>query len=563
VTARRRPPPLLLVKTLAVTFATAAVLLLAVFVVVNVSVRDQVRQSVITNLESSQRIFAAIETRRQRELSEQVAALAESPRLKAAVDTYAAESKTNNDAAVREQWLTTIRRQLEEVAGRIESDAIVLADVRHRTLAAAGRLADRWPTGRPIGITPGADRDRVDGIVRTGGTVFRVVSVPFELDEVPIGTLYLATGLDQRYAQELGTLAGAQTAILGDGLLIASTLPPASAKAFEAAVTSTHPATGIITLNGESHAFRRLVDVGGTSFYALASIDESSRAATRAAQQRLLMIAVGATLLALAASFWLARMITEPIGRLSASLAHMAAARDVSVRLALTGSSREIDALTETFNALMSSVALAEDQTQAAYTGAIRALATALDARDPYTAGHSERVSVLSVAIGRSLRLRDEEIEVIRLGALLHDIGKIGVPDAVLLKPTALTPAEFDIIKQHPGAGARILQSVPFLIPHLPIVELHHERPDGRGYPHGLRGDEIPIAAHIVHVADAYDAITSARAYRGARPSGEALQELWRFAGTGFHAEAVGALATVLPGVISETGEILLETVHA
>ena len=373
----------------------------------------------------------------------------------------------------------------------------------------------------------------------------------------------LATGLDERYAQDLGTLAGAQTAILGDGLLIASTLPPASAKQFEAAVAGTRPATGIVTLSGESHAFRRLVDVGGASFYALASIDESSRAATRTAQERLLMIAVGATLLALAASFWLARMITEPIGRLSASLARMAASRDVSARLALTGSSREIDALTETFNALMSSVSLAEDQTQAAYTGAIRALAAALDARDPYTAGHSERVSVLSVAIGRSLRLRDEEIEVIRLGALLHDIGKIGVPDAVLLKPTALTLAEFDIIKQHPGAGARILQSVPFLIPHLPIVELHHERPDGRGYPHGLRGDEIPIAAHIVHVADAYDAMTSARAYRGARPSGEALQELWRFAGTGFHAEAVGALATVLPGVISETGEILLESAHA
>jgi hypothetical protein len=563
VTAGRRPPPLLLIKTLGVTFATAAVLLIAVFVVVMVSVRDQVRQAVVTNLESSQRIFAAIETRRQRELSEQVAALAESPRLKAAVDTYAAESKTNSDDVVREQWLTTIRRQLEEVAGRIESDAIVLTDLRHRTLAAAGRLADRWPRDRQVSITPGGDRDRVDGIVRMGGTMFRVVSVPFELDEVPIGTLYLATGLDQRYAQDLGTLAGARTAILGDGLLIASTLSPASAKEFEAAAGSTHPAAGIITLNGESHAYRRLVNVGGTSFYALASIDESSRAATRSAQQSLLMIALGATLLALAASFWLARMITEPIGRLSASLAHMAASRDVSARLALTGSSREIDALTETFNALMSSVALAEDQTQAAYTGAIRALATALDARDPYTAGHSERVSVLSVAIGRSLRLRDEEIEVIRLGALLHDIGKIGVPDAVLLKPTALTPAEFDIIKQHPGAGARILQSVPFLTPHLPIVELHHERPDGRGYPHGLRGDEIPIAAHIVHVADAYDAITSARAYRAARPSGEALQELWRFAGTGFHAEAVGALATVLPGVISETGEILLETAHA
>jgi putative nucleotidyltransferase with HDIG domain len=256
-------------------------------------------------------------------------------------------------------------------------------------------------------------------------------------------------------------------------------------------------------------------------------------------------------------------MITKPIGHLSASLQRMAATREVAGGLTLTGSSLEIDMLTDTFNALIASVTAAEDQTQGAYTGAIRALAMALDARDPYTAGHSERVSVLSVAIGRSLRLRDEEIEIIRLGALLHDIGKIGVPDAVLLKPTALTPAEFDIIKQHPGAGARILQSVPFLAPHIPIVELHHERPDGKGYPHGLRGDEIPIAAHIVHVADAYDAMTTARAYRGARHPAAALQELWHFAGTGFHAEAVGALATVLPGVISLKGEVVLESTHA
>ena len=96
----------------------------------------------------------------------------------------------------------------------------------------------------------------------------------------------------------------------------------------------------------------------------------------------------------------------------------------------------------------------------------------------------------------------------LRLGALLHDIGKIGVSDAVLRKPGALTPEEFEVIKQHPGVGARILRSVHFLAPHLPIVELHHERPDGKGYPHRLRGDEIPLLARIVHVADAFDAMT-------------------------------------------------------
>ncbi len=110
----------------------------------------------------------------------------------------------------------------------------------------------------------------------------------------------------------------------------------------------------------------------------------------------------------------------------------------------LAGSSRELDALTDTFNELMASVAAAEAQTEAAYTGAIRALAAALDARDPYTAGHSDRVSVLSVAIGRQLGLRPADLDVLRLGALLHDIGKIGVSDDVLRKPAPLTSSEFD-----------------------------------------------------------------------------------------------------------------------
>ena len=239
----------------------------------------------------------------------------------------------------------------------------------------------------------------------------------------------------------------------------------------------------------------------------------------------------------------------------------MAASHDVSARLPVTGSSRELDTLTETFNALMASVAQAEAQTQAAYTGAIRALATALDARDPYTAGHSDRVSALSVAICKQLNLPPRDVEIVRLGALLHDIGKIGVPDDVLRKPGALTAAEFNIIKQHPVIGARMLRSVPFLVPHIPIVELHHERPDGQGYPKGLRGDEIPLDARIVHVADAYDAMTSARAYRTARPSAEALRELWRCAGTQFHAEIVAALANALPGVTSDVTHAVLEQV--
>jgi putative nucleotidyltransferase with HDIG domain len=139
------------------------------------------------------------------------------------------------------------------------------------------------------------------------------------------------------------------------------------------------------------------------------------------------------------------------------------------------------------------------------------------------------------------MRLDNEQLEVLRLGALLHDIGKIGIRDNVLTKAGPLTAEEFAIIKTHPTLGAHILRQVPFLTRHLPIVELHHERPDGRGYPHGLLGQASPLLARIVHVADAFDAMTSARAYRPAQTPVTAIAELWRYAGSQFDAEIVEA----------------------
>ena len=131
---------------------------------------------------------------------------------------------------------------------------------------------------------------------------------------------------------------------------------------------------------------------------------------------------------------------------------------------------------------------------------------------------------------------------------MLHDIGKIGLSDEILRKPAALTADEFEQIKGHPSLGARILRLVPFLAPHLPIVELHHERPDGQGYPFGLRGADIPLGAHIVHVADAFDAMTSARAYRPAEGAVEAIAELRRHAvQIELHLASVDALEAAVP----------------
>ncbi len=555
-----RRPPRLLFRTLAVTFLTVAALLVVVFVAVTMMVRNQVRQAVVANLESSQRMFSAMETRRQHEMQAQAATVADSPTLVAALDTIQIESRSRQVDANREA-IETIDRELRKVASRIEADALVLVDARGATIAATGRFADRWPRGRVVSITDRGDRGSFDGITRVGDTLFRIVAVPLQLPDALVGTLYVTTALNRGFAEELGRLSATRTVVISDEVVIATTLTDRQARQFESAVAMAKPFEGILALAGDSHAFRRLFAVGDTVFYALSSVDESSRSAMREAMNSLAAVGAVALGLALAGSFALARLLTEPVDRLSTSLAAMAAAHDAARPLPLTGSSREIDALTSTFNTLLASVAQAEAETEAAYTGAIRALATALDARDPYTAGHSERVSVLSVAIGRSLGLPPDDLEVLRLGALLHDIGKIGVPDRILMKPGALTDAEFASIRQHPVLGARILRSVPFLSRHIPIVELHHERPDGRGYPLGLRGDDIPLAARIVHVADAYDAITSARAYRAARPPSAALHELWRAAGTEFHAEVVGALANALPGVTSESHHATLEHV--
>ena len=251
--------------------------------------------------------------------------------------------------------------------------------------------------------------------------------------------------------------------------------------------------------------------------------------------------------LAVLGSVWLARTLTQPIDHFSRSLTAMTTGERPREAVVPSGTSRELDQLTNAFNSLLSSVAAAEAEAEATYLGAVRALAAALDARDPYTAGHSERVSTFAVAMADELKLDAEARETLRLGALLHDIGKIGVPDEILRKAGALTAAEFESIKEHPSAGARILRSIPFLSPHIPIVELHHERPDGRGYPYGLRGDDIPLAARIVHVADAFDAMTSARAYRSGRLPVEAVAELRRCIGTDFDGPAVEALIAALP----------------
>ncbi len=186
-------------------------------------------------------------------------------------------------------------------------------------------------------------------------------------------------------------------------------------------------------------------------------------------------------------------------------------------------------------------LAEANQQLKDAYYGTIESLRLAVDAKDSYTAGHSDRVSYYSVLIGRQLGLSEDDIEILRQGALFHDVGKIGIPDAILQKPGKLTDDEYDDIKNHPSIGAKILGPAKIFEPFIPIVLHHHERYDGRGYPGALKGDEIPFMARIVCVADSFDAMTSDRAYRPRFTVVKALEEMENCKGTQFDPEMVDA----------------------
>jgi diguanylate cyclase (GGDEF)-like protein/putative nucleotidyltransferase with HDIG domain len=186
------------------------------------------------------------------------------------------------------------------------------------------------------------------------------------------------------------------------------------------------------------------------------------------------------------------------------------------------------------------------------YLATIKSLALAIDAKDAYTHQHILRVQRYAVAIAKELGLTGDALEGVNTGALLHDIGKLGVPEYVLLKPGKLTEEEFAKIREHPRIGADILADIPFPWPVLPGVKYHHEKWNGAGYPEGLKGDEIPLQARVLAVADVYDALTSNRAYRGAWTHERAVELIRRDSGSHFDPEVAEAFLRVIDGVVAE-----------
>lgn len=271
-------------------------------------------------------------------------------------------------------------------------------------------------------------------------------------------------------------------------------------------------------------------------------------------RQRTLIMTIIVALVVIVAGLVFARGISQPIELLAAG-ARAIATGDFTRRLALSAPSREIGQLAEDFNRMsehlqqrLRELKESAERNRRLFLGSVKSLAAAIDGKDPYTRGHSERVRLYSVVIAEAMRLPAAEIEKISISAMLHDVGKIGIEDRILRKPASLTGPEFEIMKKHPSIGAMIMSENPEMAEYLPGMHMHHETLDGKGYPQGLKGDEIPLMARIVSVADCFDAMTTNRPYQRAMTFEAAIERINVFVGTRYDGRVVKALETAIRG---------------
>lgn len=291
------------------------------------------------------------------------------------------------------------------------------------------------------------------------------------------------------------------------------------------------------------------VSFGKGSKFGVITMQDERNALASVAEMRVQtwIISLAFACFALIAGVLGARFLTAPLLHL-VSAAKKIAAGDFTSRIE-TKNITEIGTLGRTFNVMtdkieeqIANLARAAAENRELFVGTVKALSAAIDGKDKYTRGHSERVARISVAIGKRLGMPAEELETLRISALLHDIGKIAIDDSILKKPAALTDAEYEIMKTHPQRGYKIMSQIPAMKDFLPGMYMHHEMVNGKGYPQGLTDEQIPVQGKIVSVADTFDAMTIDRPYQKALPLEKALELISGFVGTRYDAKVVAAL---------------------
>lgn len=519
-------------------FIPMALTLVVSFVVINKAVEGQIKERLRTSMRENEAVLSEREAEHGRSSARVLDALVGNPSLSATVGLLR-EIRTPD---TRSQALDTIALRIRTIAESLDYDLLLLAD----------------PQGVPVLGLIGGDRSRLDfdldpvtrvssSLLRVSGTLYEIVSAPVHLADENLGTLVLGRQFDIRAWSDFG-----HTTLIENDRILQTTFSPQRAEEALASMRLECREPGQdceIEVGGQMYLAlpierRSLED--GTELISFQSVDVAASEVTRSVASVFPMIGGGGVLLVFLFSLAGSKSVARPLVDLMTHLRREQHRGVFPTDLPTNYRAEEVNQLAREFSRAAGAVRDSQRRLDHATEEFIESMTQAQDARDPHTAGHSERVSIHAVAIAKVMGLSQEEIEIIRIGARLHDLGKIGIPDAVLRKPGKLDAEEFRLIQRHPQIGKTILEKVGRFEPFLPIVELHHENPDGSGYPYGLVARDIPVGVRIVHVADVYDAITSDRAYRRAMSEAEAWDLLLRGMGSLFDPEAVEALATVL-----------------
>jgi len=514
-------------------FVPFAMLLAGSFWMVQRFVQSTVRDGLHAALRESQAAMAKIHANGDLQNSRSLRLASENSALKAGMQQLLTDR--NDEAAGR-----AVENQLRELGEPMGFDFMLLSAADGSPLAGVVRQPRSESRGQLVPL----DTDLLyhsDADLRVlGGRILQVASVTVDQYDEDIGALSVG-----RYFN-LSDIA-TPVALVHNGNVIGSNIPQVPLDEIERALARCRDQSECdVRLKDSSWIALPIQSYGGGyTLLNFESVDQATASIRSNLHNLFLTLAIICVLLALLCSIASSNSIVKPIATV---VSHLRRAARTGVLPELEGQSTsilEIRELTEIYNRAAVSVRESSENLEAANFEFVGSLANALDARDSYTAGHSLRVSELSCAIAAALRLDKSDIDRIRVGALLHDIGKIGIADTVLQKEGRLTGKELALVKQHPVIGRRILEGVQGFAPFLAAVELHHENWDGSGYPWGQAGEETLIDARIIHVADAYDAMTSDRSYRRGMDRERALSILVKYAGIQFDPLIVEVFASL------------------
>jgi HD-GYP domain-containing protein (c-di-GMP phosphodiesterase class II) len=526
-------------RTFLSTFLPLAALLVGSFWALRLSVMAAVRDDLRHSVRQNQLALANERVRDQFQAARVLGILTENPTLKAGVQLLLTERQDRIEA------LQTVEDQLREIATSLNFDILAVSSSDGRLLAGIRRVGSNiYPLDLKVANT---SNGFFAGFLAEDGRMYQLASGPINQNDENLGQLTVGERFDlARF--------GTPMVLTRNGHIVDASSKNLNDISLETALTQcSSGAECEIQSHGETY-LSLPINSASADGYLLRTL-QNVDAAGAPMNVAIWKVFVTAGLVALAAALAISLIGSGSIARPIAAMVERLKATELTGELPEfevdTVRIHEICELAKGFNRASTAVRGGREQLVHAYVEFTGSLANALDARDPYTAGHSRRVSEYSCAIARIVGLSEPQLDDLRIGALLHDIGKIGISDSILLKPGRLTGEEEALIRQHPVIGRRILEGVQGFHAYLDVVELHHENWDGTGYPHGLKAEQTPLAARIVKVADAFDAMTSDRPYRSGMTHESAVHILERGAGTQFDETIVRAFARLPLGIRS------------